>query len=359
MAPRGNAAKRWTFTINNWTLADYDKVLAFTNKFEPVFLICGKERGELLTDHLQGFVHLKSKQRLTFLKANLSERAHFECAKGSDEDNRDYCSKEDSEPFIFGTPVKSCSEKGGGRITGQQVIAAAIALANTREPFTVIKNNEEFAVPVLRHYQSFEKLAASVRRLNALEQLQSEYKEVRLKVWQQAIINTIQESPHPRTIHWYWEATGGTGKTWMSKYLVACHSAFRAENGKSNDIKYAYAGEKVVVFDFTRSQTEHINYEIIESIKNGCYFNCKYESGMRIFPTPHVFCFSNSPPDLSKMSADRWHICQIRGLLLSWSVPVQLPAARIDDESSVPETSSEEGGEESFNLFEYLDATTT
>lgn len=358
MAPRGNAAKRWCFTINNWTLAEHAKCISFCEQFEPVFFVLGKERGELLTDHLQGFVHLKSKQRLTFLKSNLSERAHFEVARGSDDENKDYCTKEDSEAFIFGTPVKNCSDKGGGRITGQQVIAAAIAFAKSREPFSVIKENEELAVPVLRHYNSFEKLAASVRRLNALEQLREEYKDVRLKVWQQAILNTIQEPVHPRTIHWYWESTGGVGKTWMSKYLVANHQAFRAENGKSNDIKYAYSGEKVVVFDFTRSQTEHINYEIIESIKNGCYFNCKYESGMRIFPSPHTFCFSNSPPDLSKMSADRWHIVQIRGLMLSWSVPLRANGIDTVAESSLSTQAHSEGGDDSFSLFDYLEATT-
>lgn len=45
------------------------------------------------TPHIQGYLYLTSKKRLTQLK-RVFARAHFEAAKGSHEQNVNYCSKE-------------------------------------------------------------------------------------------------------------------------------------------------------------------------------------------------------------------------------------------------------------------------
>ena len=51
-----------------------------------------------------------------------------------------------------------------------------------------------------------------------------------------------------------------------------------------------------------------MNYEVIESVKNGVVFSTKYESQMKVFKTPHVIIMANFAPDESKMSSDRWDI---------------------------------------------------
>ena len=60
-----NQAKRWCFTLNNYTEDDLKNLeLGFDrDKF-----IIGKEVGENGTPHLQGYVNLEVKQRLTELK---------------------------------------------------------------------------------------------------------------------------------------------------------------------------------------------------------------------------------------------------------------------------------------------------
>ncbi len=73
------------------------------------------------------------------------------------------------------------------------------------------------------------------------------------------------------------------GKSWLATYLAVTYQAFVTSNGKSADIKFGYSGERIVVFDFSRSQEEQINYNIIEELKNGRYFNSKYESQMRVY----------------------------------------------------------------------------
>ena len=77
---------------------------------------------------------------------------------------------------------------------------------------------------------------------------------------------------------------------------------------KSADIKYAYEGERVVLFDLTRSQQEHFNYEVMESVKNGTMFSGKYESKVKVYASPHVVVFANWLPDYSKLSMDRWDV---------------------------------------------------
>ena len=104
------------------------------------------------------------------------------------------------------------------------------------------------------------------------------------------------------------EQTGGVGKTWLAKYLAAVHNALLLENGKSADLKHAFEGHRVVVFDYARDMQSTINYAVIESIKNGYFFSPKYNSCTKKYDSPHVIVFSNDLPDQSKMSADRWDI---------------------------------------------------
>ena len=85
----------------------------------------------------------------------------------------------------------------------------------------------------------------------------------------------------------------------------------RFENGKNADIRYAYIYEPIVIFDFSRSVEERVNYEIIESIKNDIFFSSKYESGMKLFNVPHVIIFANFYPDQNKLSLDRWDIREV------------------------------------------------
>ncbi len=80
------------------------------------------------------------------------------------------------------------------------------------------------------------------------------------------------------------------------------------ENGKSADIKYGYNGERVVIFDYSRSQEDSINYQVLEDLKNGIFFSPKYQSAMKVFEIPHVIVFANFEPKREKLSADRWAV---------------------------------------------------
>lgn len=135
--------------------------------------------------------------------------------------------------------------------------------------------------------------------------------------WQQSIVNEVSLTPDDRTINWFWESIGCSGKTALCKYLVAKHDALYV-SGKSTDIKFAVVKYKetkkiyptIILWNIPRC-IEHISYEAIESIKDGLFFSSKYESSMICMNSPHIYIFANEPPETTKLSRDRWRITKI------------------------------------------------
>ncbi|GLC65130.1 hypothetical protein PLESTF_000255200 [Pleodorina starrii] len=72
-------SKRWCFTLNNWTQDEKDRLLAWASQY----LVVGEE----------GFVIFPSTKRLTGVK-KLLDRAHWEIARGTEEQAAEYCKKE-------------------------------------------------------------------------------------------------------------------------------------------------------------------------------------------------------------------------------------------------------------------------
>ena len=63
---------------------------------------------------------------------------------------------------------------------------------------------------------------------------------------------------------------------------------------------------KCVIWDLPRSTKGSISYATLESVKNGLVCNTKYETGVKAFNPPHIFVFANYPPDKpEELSADR------------------------------------------------------
>ena len=74
----------------------------------------------------------------------------------------------------------------------------------------------------------------------------------------------LEQNPNKRTIIWIVDPDGNMGKTWFTKYMTLHQpkDVIRFTNAKSNDVKYAYGGQRIVFFDYSRSQEGHINYEV-------------------------------------------------------------------------------------------------
>lgn len=131
--------------------------------------------------------------------------------------------------------------------------------------------------------------------------------------WQKDTIDYIKTEPDDRTIWWLWSSSGGIGKSSFCKYLVYAFNAILCGKGQYSDImnimfKANMDKTNVVVFDLPRNNGNKISYSALESIKNGLIVNTKYETGSKLFNSPHIIVFSNMPPCVDAMSTDRWVI---------------------------------------------------
>lgn len=102
MASIFQKAKNWCFTLNNPTISENEIIERFEASRALEYLVFQLEAGEQGTPHFQGYVILSARKRLSFLKEILRE-AHWEVAKGTPKQNRDYCTKPDGR---IGEPVE-------------------------------------------------------------------------------------------------------------------------------------------------------------------------------------------------------------------------------------------------------------
>lgn len=245
-------SKYWCFTLNNPTMEDISSIVP---TFSPLGeFIVGEEIGDSGTPHLQGFVKFKKKTRPA--KIAFEGRAHWEKCKGNERQNTDYCQKE-------------------GR---------------------TIHTNMKVPKPI--------------RTIDP----------EKLYPWQKNIWDTVEnECTDERTINWYYEESGNVGKSALCKLLVVKKGAILV-GGKGDDIKHGIVSfmeknngiaPEIVLIDIPRCSAGFVSIKAIEEVKNGCFFSGKYESAMCVFNSPHIFCFSNTLPDVDKMSQDRWNIVEI------------------------------------------------
>lgn len=252
-------AKGWVFTIHKVTksgktLTD-DMISSISSK---IMELCDKglmahelgSEGE--TPHIQGYLKFKTKRRPQQTFSDICDWVRYEKQKGKDADQLTYISKENPPFFILGYP----------------------------KPVKIIDPTYE---------------------------------------WEQQILNILKTEPDDRTIYWYWSEEGCKGKTSFCKYLTVKFGAI-ALSGKAADmrngvidyVKSNGSTPELVLIPIPRSfNTDYLNYEGIENIKDMYFYSGKYEGGQVCGNPPHLFVFANEPPDKSKMSDDRWHVVQI------------------------------------------------
>lgn len=293
MASQG---RRWCFTLNNYSELD----IAVLKDISVKSIIVGKEVGESGTPHLQGFIKFNTAKRLIAVKKIL-DKAHWETAKGSDDHNLVYCSKDNE--VIIKKGIFSSGEKGGGANT------LKLALSIADKNYNDMDLDEKCAY--LMHEKSVTRHKQLTQNYNDLQQRKEFYKDATLRPWQQELMTYIEGDVDNRKVKWYVDTVGNTGKSWIADYIRTNKNGIKFENGKSADIAYIYRNEPIVMFDLSRSQEQFFNYSIIENFKNGYLYSPKYESCIKNFTKPHVIVFSNFDPDRSKLSADRWDVVRL------------------------------------------------
>ena len=142
-----------------------------------------------------------------------------------------------------------------------------------------------------------------------------------LREWQSEVVDMLK-TQNDREILWIYDKKGNNGKTVLCKQLSMHHGAAVYNNAGKKDISYAYDYQPIVAFNLTRTTQGRVNYEVMESLKDGLLFSSKYESTMKVFTPPKLVVMSNSLPDFSSMSEDRWKVLTLDGgRLLSHQAP--------------------------------------
>lgn len=137
--------------------------------------------------------------------------------------------------------------------------------------------------------------------------------------WQLEVLDLIDSPPDTRTIHWFYDPVGNTGKTWLARYLLAnklaymvkqCGGSYHFATIMANAIASGW-DQRAIVFDLARSSEDHAIYAPIEEVKDGVVTALKYQGGTLLFNQPHVLVFANFMPKVEALSLDRWQMHKI------------------------------------------------
>lgn len=290
-------ARRWCFTLNNPT-DDEEQHLAdnFENAEEWTYAVLGRERGENGTPHIQGFFIGVQPKRLSFLRRTISDRAHFEVARGTSQQAADYC-KKDGNFDEFGTfPANN----------GKRNDIDAFRTWVTEQSTTPSEREIARAFPSL--YLRYPRLVTLTSHLRPEPNLQSgeQYE------WQRELEEELSGEPDDRSIIFYVDPEGGKGKTWFVRHYLSKHPETTQflSIGKRDDLAYAIDESKsVFLFDIPRGSMEYFQYSVIEKLKDQMIFSAKYASRTKLLEHKvHIVVFCNEAPDMDKMTSDRYII---------------------------------------------------
>lgn len=117
--------RAWCLRLNNFTPEELSSLKEFCET-NTVYSILGFEIAPSGTPHVQGYVHLRSKQRLRSVKRGVGSRAHIEASRGTPSENREYCSK-DGDFWEYGTLPRGCRTSSGDKVSYFEAAEAFIS----------------------------------------------------------------------------------------------------------------------------------------------------------------------------------------------------------------------------------------
>ena len=298
-------AKRWCFTLNNYTDEDTNRVREAFNNENCVFAIVGREIGENGTPHLQGFIHLRNKKTFRALKSILPS-AHIELARGTDVENQLYCKKDNHILFEIGFPAMS-QETNHSMLDAYMLVDLVV---NGADLCDLLDESDRYKIAYGKHQRLVDSLINKKNKKRLESGFLSFYKRLNIvfNQWQAELYEELLIEPHPRKIIWYIDRAGGSGKSTFAAVYISRMTTNVVRYGavKPSDMALSYKGERVVFFDLARASYDWLPLcALMEEIKNGEIFSGKYESCTKRFEPPHVVVFANFGPPGCAFSHDR------------------------------------------------------
>lgn len=300
-----HAAKRWCFTLNNYTQGEFTDLKAWAET-NPSYIVIGIEQAGTGTPHLQGFFVLRRRRRLAQVKEIPGlGRAHFEVTRGTNEQASTYCKKEHN----YWERGDLCTPQGK-RTDWERFKDWATSLDTPPSKFDIASTFPSLYARYPRACREFlELFGPSPILLDP---------ELPLRPWQQGLYEALEAPPDDRKIIFITDTRGNTGKSWFVRWYMFKHpeKAQRLSIGRREDLAFAIdVSKSVFFFDIPRGQSEFMQYSVYEQLKDGLIFSSKYESGNKVLHgRAHVVIFMNEQPDRNKLSADRYQVTNLLSL---------------------------------------------
>ena len=297
------SAKRWVFTLNNPSEQESTHINDAHAGGGIAYLVSGREVGDGGTPHLQGFVCFEGRRSLLQCKALLGARVHFEIARGTNKQASDYC-KKDGDFVEYGTMPAGA----GHRTDWDRYREWVEGLARCPTDREIAR---EFPGLYARYSDKCKFIAQSCLPLPNLVS-----NDTTLRDWQVSLRDAVvEECTDDRSILFYLDPDGNSGKSWFCRYMVEKYST-RVQVlgvGRVTDLAYMIDAEKdIFLIDCERSSSEFLQYRVLEQLKNRMVCSTKYSGTMKILrKVPHVVVFMNEEPDMGKLTEDRYLITRL------------------------------------------------
>jgi len=248
--------------------------------------------------HIQGYIYYKDARTFSAVKKDFPT-SHIEArlAESTPQQAADYCKKEKQYEERGVLPV----DKRGKVNEWKDIVEDIQGGMNLQE---LTEKYPEASIRYCAGIKNMYELHRPKHKFSILEKY-GKYNNIQTK-----IIQYVDAPTHDREIFWVYDPKGGCGKTDLANHLISNNNFLVFGNAKTADVALAWNGENVI-FDYSRSQQDHINYGVIEDIKNGRIFSGKYQSCTKLYARPKVLVFANFLPDYGKMSIDRWNIQEV------------------------------------------------
>jgi len=240
------------FTINNPTEAD---LTALTHP-DVSYYIYGKEIGENLTPHWQGYMEFNRQLTIAGVKVILP-RAHIEKRKGSQKQAIDYC-KKDHDFIIFG------KKKESGKRTDLKAIKESVMVGTHIETLALCTNYQQIKY---------------AEKLYEYKPLSTDYKK--------------------REVYWFWGPTG-TGKTRLAYQLIKEEGLdFWRSNISGSKWFNGYFGQPIALIEELRAKLWP--YSTLLELLDGYQIRTENKGGFTIWdPKIIIITSPKSPEDAYK-----------------------------------------------------------
>jgi len=311
---------RWCFTWNNYNSEQLTHMLGCFDKYKelknhPVFIIFSEEIGKYETPHLQGYIEMAIKCNFTYIQKEifLSNRQHFEPAKGNAEENIKYVSgidiKDGHKEMNAPDKIHSFGIPSNGNNDSSKVFMLIESIKDGS--FTELKFTKDYVDVYIKHKKALDESNAEIKRINhEIIRAEEFSKEIpSLNENQKLILEKLENQANNEilSIVDYKGNDKSLGKSTLANWLHFNKKALIVGNDNFSNIAHVYDYEPIVVFDYCRADklNKQIDYTIIEKLKTGHIFSGKYQGGNKYFTPPKIVTFSNWLLDLDAFSGKR------------------------------------------------------